>query len=211
MSRRSDEIEMHIETSEYQPYLASDTEKIVPDCTTNSKRHLHLVFLSIGLLCFLQASLNISLRLGWKESRDPTSSPNLTKRECYTSWQMFSASCYYISMLRGNWQTGHQDCLERRAHLVIVNNRQELDFVMRLAREPTAAWIGMNDFKREGFWRWLDGTPVTRDSSYWAPGQPDDAGGEDCGEIRAQDNFSGFNDYNCNTRLNWICEKTQND
>ncbi|KAJ3614546.1 hypothetical protein NHX12_018118 [Muraenolepis orangiensis] len=45
------------------------------------ERHLHLVFLSVGLLCFLQAGLNIALRLGWKESRDlpETTFQNVTR------------------------------------------------------------------------------------------------------------------------------------
>lgn len=46
--------------------------------------------------------------------------------QCYTSWQTFGAACYYISSRRGSWDTAHQDCLERGAHLTIVDNRQEL-------------------------------------------------------------------------------------
>lgn len=139
----SEEIEMHIETSEYQSYPGNDIEKIVPDLTVNPSRYpmsaclflcqsvclsvvvsffvyslytvfvfvdswkiffiailflcylsnlacvclnaerpMRLVFLTVGLLCFLQALLNITLRLGWKEARDPTETtcPNLTRK-----------------------------------------------------------------------------------------------------------------------------------
>lgn len=42
----------------------------------------------------------------------------------------------------------------------------------------------------------------------WALGQPDRAfGGEDCGDLRTMSKFIGLNDYNCNTRQQWICEK----
>ncbi|KAG7276731.1 hypothetical protein CRUP_002748 [Coryphaenoides rupestris] len=122
----SEEIEMHIETSEYQSYPGNDTEKIVPDLTVNPKRPMRLVFLTVSLLCFLQALLNITLRIGWRETGDPTETtcPNLTRK------------------------------------------------------------------------------------SFWALGQPDNDGGEDCGEIRTAPNFSGFNDVDCRTKRTWICEKT---
>lgn len=43
----------------------------------------------------------------------------------------------------------------------------------------------------------------------WAPGQPDNAfGGEDCGDLRAMNNFTGLNDLKCANMLQWICEKT---
>lgn len=46
--------------------------------------------------------------------------------QCYTSWQSFDGACYYISNRRDSWDIAHQDCLERGAHLTIVNNREEL-------------------------------------------------------------------------------------
>ncbi|XP_056442111.1 CD209 antigen-like protein E [Gadus chalcogrammus] len=221
MSQRSGDIEMHVETSAYQSYSGNQTQVFGPDYTANSKRHLHLAFLNLGLLCILQALLNITLRVHLNGPRDSpeTAFPNLTCESggwgfnkdrptwCHTSWQMFSSGSYYVSRVRGSWNTGRTDCLERGAQLVIVNDKEELAIVTRLARDPTAAWIGMTDLRKEGSWRWLDGTLVTLDRPYWAPGQPDNAGGEDCGEIHTLANFSGFNDYDCSIRLRWICEK----
>ena len=45
---------------------------------------------------------------------------------CPTSWQMFSSGSYYVSRVRGSWNTGRRDCLERGAQLVIVNDKEEL-------------------------------------------------------------------------------------
>ena len=51
----------------------------------------------------------------------------------------------------------------------------------------------------------LSSCPRTR--AYWAPWQPDDSDGEDCGNIHTLANFSGFNDYDCSNQLRWICEE----
>ena len=45
---------------------------------------------------------------------------------CHTTWQMLGNGSYYVSRARGSWNTGRTDCLQRGAHLVIVNDRQEL-------------------------------------------------------------------------------------
>ncbi|XP_029366771.1 CD209 antigen-like protein E [Echeneis naucrates] len=119
---------------------------------------------------------------------------------------MFSSSCYYISSQRRSWHDSRQDCLQRGADLVIINNRQEQNFLIGFSM---VAWIGMTDREMEGTWIWVDGTPVNRDGSLlWAPGQPDGAfGGEDCGDLRSMIEFIGLNDFNCSARNQWICER----
>ncbi|KAG8014970.1 Collectin-12 [Nibea albiflora] len=86
-----------------------------------------------------------------------------------------------------------------------------LNISLRLARTvPTdKAWVGMTDREREGDWVWVDGTPLDEDMLEWATGQPDGAyGGEDCADLRTMKNFIGLNDFNCSSRMQWICEKT---
>uniref|UniRef100_A0A665TEY4 C-type lectin domain-containing protein n=1 Tax=Echeneis naucrates TaxID=173247 RepID=A0A665TEY4_ECHNA len=87
---------------------------------------------------------------------------------CPESWLMFSSSCYYISSQRRSWHDSRQDCLQRGADLVIINNRQEQNFLIGFSM---VAWIGMTDREMEGTWIWVDGTPVNRDGILWARGQ----------------------------------------
>ena len=42
-----------------------------------------------------------------------------------------------------------------------------------------AMWIGFNDINTEGTWEWKDGTQSIS-YTYWKPGQPNNAGGQDC-------------------------------
>uniref|UniRef100_A0A665T725 C-type lectin domain-containing protein n=1 Tax=Echeneis naucrates TaxID=173247 RepID=A0A665T725_ECHNA len=84
------------------------------------------------------------------------------KPGCPESWLMFSSSCYYISSQRRSWHDSRQDCLQRGADLVIINNRQEQNFLIGFSM---VAWIGMTDREMEGTWIWVDGTPCTKNCS----------------------------------------------
>uniref|UniRef100_UPI003AAF7558 CD209 antigen-like protein C isoform X3 n=1 Tax=Centroberyx gerrardi TaxID=166262 RepID=UPI003AAF7558 len=143
-----------------------------------------------------------------KERNDSQKKPceETEEERCPHSWLTFGSSCYYISSKRRSWDQSRQACLQREADLVIINSREEQDFLSQFA---VAAWVGMTDRDEEGIWTWVDGTPVISDRLQWAPGQPDDTfGGEDCGDIRVMPNFIGLNDYNCSAITSWICEKT---
>ncbi|XP_061888602.1 CD209 antigen-like protein E [Entelurus aequoreus] len=182
-------------------------------------KHVHVVLLAFGILCVLQAVLNITLRLAHSEAVEKGETGDIGVGEtgdigvgetgdfsiCPQGWLLFGSSCYYVSSQRKSWDSSRRDCLQRHADLVIINSRQEQAFLTGFTK---AAWIGMSDRVQEGNWIWVDGTPVNKDKLEWSPGQPDGAfGGEDCGDLRTMINFLGLNDFNCSARSQWICEK----
>ncbi|XP_008284332.1 CD209 antigen-like protein C isoform X2 [Stegastes partitus] len=199
------------EVGEYQQFPRPEPEPVAAAAAAaapkrpprSNSRHLLAVLLSFGILCVLQAVLNILLRVGLSGSTEKGVSTE--EEACPQGWRQLGSSCYYVSSQRRNWDGSRQDCLRRDADLVVINSRQEQDF---LAGFAMAAWVGMTDRQEEGSWIWVDGTPVDKDGLLWAPGQPDDAyGGEDCGDLRAMEMFVGLNDFNCSARVRWICEK----
>ncbi|XP_034147138.1 hepatic lectin-like isoform X2 [Esox lucius] len=122
---------------------------------------------------------------------------------------VFGKSNYYVSMERNNWEYANQDCLKRGAKLVIINNQKEQKFLISL---NIHTWIGLTDSEAEGTWRWVDGTPLT--TAYWGEKEPNSGGDknkdEDCAGINNfwySDPVKKWNDFTCNTQLNWICEK----
>ncbi|XP_061844364.1 CD209 antigen-like protein C isoform X2 [Nerophis lumbriciformis] len=197
--------QVSIEIDEYEQFPTKEHK------TPPRFKRVHVVLLAFGILCVLQAVLNITLRLAHGKAVEKGDTGDICGGEtgdisiCPQGWLLFGSSCYFVSSQRRSWDSSRQDCLQRNADLVIINSRQEQAFLTGFTK---AAWIGMSDRFQEGNWIWVDGTPVNKNKLEWSPGQPDEAfGGEDCGDLRTMIDFIGLNDFNCNARSQWICEK----
>ncbi|XP_034543148.1 C-type lectin domain family 4 member F-like [Notolabrus celidotus] len=120
-------------------------------------------------------------------------------------WVHYSGSFYYISSLEKTWQESRADCQSRGADLMIINSREEQNFVNGFKK---TLWIGLSDTQTEGEWKWVDGTPLTK--SFWNPGEPNShqASEEDCVETQQYQRENSWNDAPCQIKKPWICEKT---
>lgn len=133
------------------------------------------------------------------ELRGALDCPRVT---CPPGWVPFNGTCYYFSPTSNTWDEARKFCQENYSHLVIINSVAEHNFVAQAHGSPRVYWLGLSDRKREGDWRWLDGSPVTL--SYWEPREPNNVGDEDCGSM----NRGGtWNDLSCTTTMYWICER----
>ncbi|GAA6088911.1 CD209 antigen-like protein C [Tachysurus ichikawai] len=123
-------------------------------------------------------------------------------------WKYFSSSIYFISTEKKNWIESKHDCMGRGADLVIINSREEQDFV-EVWRKGEGAWIGANDRNIEGVWKWVDGTTVS--NGFWSNGEPNNKGDEDCAVsgYRAEP-VPNWVDVYCSNDYIWICEKRVN-
>ncbi|XP_076874400.1 uncharacterized protein LOC143524712 isoform X2 [Brachyhypopomus gauderio] len=127
------------------------------------------------------------------------------EKQCWK--HVFSSSMYFISTEKKTWSESRQDCRARGADLVIINSREEQEFI-RQTLGSIYSWIGLTDVEREGTWKWVDGTALT--NGYWDTKEPNSfAGDEDC-VITGQPGLNPvFNwaDYQCSVTFIWICEK----
>ncbi|KAM4730696.1 CD209 antigen-like protein A [Anableps anableps] len=64
-------------------------------------------------------------------------------------WTLFRVSCYLLSTKSGSWDEGRG----------IAKDRGADKFLSTLTKKE--AWIGLNDKETEGFWKWVDGSPLT--------------------------------------------------
>uniref|UniRef100_A0A667ZSC8 C-type lectin domain-containing protein n=1 Tax=Myripristis murdjan TaxID=586833 RepID=A0A667ZSC8_9TELE len=124
----------------------------------------------------------------------------LTSQICPDGWITFSRSCYFISSESKSWDESRQDCLRRGADLVIIKSKEKEAFLKNFHRK---VWIGLSDWETEGVWKWVDGSSLSY--TFWASGEPNDRGGEDCAEL--SQGRDGFNDESCSNKLPWICQK----
>ncbi|XP_029529328.2 C-type lectin domain family 4 member E-like isoform X1 [Oncorhynchus nerka] len=191
-----------------------------PSAPDGSGRRLYgMVAVSFGMLCVLQVTLNISLRLVsdcLTEERDQQQREKDDFMEKFSNpgWNKFESCWYFVSSERKTWSESRQDCVEKGADLVIVNSREKQRFLFSL---NTKFWIGLTDRETERSWKWVDGTPLI--TSYWIINQPNNGRSlsslpeEDCVELQNGEDQpeKTWNDLNCAQKRNWICELCNNN
>uniref|UniRef100_A0A671P0J8 C-type lectin domain-containing protein n=1 Tax=Sinocyclocheilus anshuiensis TaxID=1608454 RepID=A0A671P0J8_9TELE len=115
-------------------------------------------------------------------------------------WLYYTFSLYFISYERKSWTESRKFCTEKGADLIIINSREEQDFVRKIFGQEKV-WICLTDSNVEGIWKWVDGSRLT--SEFWASGEPNGHRKENCVMSYA----SGWADVLCNYEFRWICEK----
>ncbi|XP_068958062.1 C-type lectin domain family 4 member G-like [Petaurus breviceps papuanus] len=112
---------------------------------------------------------------------------------CPSPWRDFQGSCYFFSENKLPWSQARDDCVQKQAHLVIINNRDEQNFLT--PTEILGYWIGLRKVK-EGVHKWIDGTKLGYTQ-----------GKENCVMML---HHGKWNDFTCDLSSdNWICEKRQ--
>ncbi|XP_051540619.1 C-type lectin domain family 10 member A-like [Myxocyprinus asiaticus] len=76
-------------------------------------------------------------------------------------------SFYYLSSELKSWSESRRYCTERGADLIIINNREEHEFVRKVCVQNWV-WIGLTDSDEEGTWKWVNGSTLL--SGFWSAG-----------------------------------------
>ncbi|KAF5892650.1 antigen like protein, partial [Clarias magur] len=75
-------------------------------------------------------------------------------------WTYSNSSVYIIINEQKSWTESRQNCIEREADLVIINSKEEQEFVTKLRGSGKRAWIGLRGRDRENKWKWVDDTTL---------------------------------------------------
>ncbi|XP_058240737.1 CD209 antigen-like protein E isoform X2 [Hemibagrus wyckioides] len=153
----------------------------------------------------LQARYNTVTEERDQLQRDKAELQRFSKLGLDPGWISFSSSIYYISNEVKTWHESRQDCEKREGDLVIINNKEEQEFITKHLGNKRA-WIGLSDKDTEGEWKWVDGKPLT--TAYWYETEPNNQGDEDCAEISDNPGMKNWNDFLCFNERIWICEKS---
>ncbi|RXN05163.1 CD209 antigen-like protein [Labeo rohita] len=75
-------------------------------------------------------------------------------------WICYQSSLYFMSSEMRNWTESRRYCTEKGADLIIINNKEEQEFVVNIS-VGNAVWTGLTDIDVEGSWKWVDGSTLT--------------------------------------------------
>lgn len=175
-----------------------------------SRRSLIVVSLFLALLCLLLLVGIIAIGLYFSSLRQDDMR-HVEKQEnflfelshfCKAACRSFNHSLYYISSEKKSWEDSRQDCIDRHADLIIINSREEQEFVNGL---KGTYWIGLSDREEEGVWKWVNGSVLKR-PEFWAEGKPSPGyNADDC--VKTYYWSKTWEDISCDTTHYWICEK----
>lgn len=92
--------------------------------------------------------------------------------------------------------------------LLVHNPTSDEELILFLAGgfSPGIFWLGGTDVQIEGEWVWTGNVQAMGSYKNWAPGEPNNANGnEHCLEMDMGGQYQ-WNDNNCENRFNFICE-----
>ncbi|MBD2269110.1 hypothetical protein H6F62_10130 [Anabaena sp. FACHB-1391] len=107
---------------------------------------------------------------------------------------------FYLLSNAGTWTQAQAQAVTLGGNLVTVNDAAENQFLVNTFGGTEGLWIGLTDEVTEGTFKWANGEAVTYTN--WAPGEPNDDGGQDYAWINFQnpgewddagDTFNNFN------------------
>ncbi|XP_044192674.1 natural killer cells antigen CD94-like isoform X3 [Thunnus albacares] len=89
---------------------------------------------------------------------------NISESLCPEGWKRSRCSCYYKSTEMKSWDDSRADCKNRTADLVVVNNKEEQEFLSEL-NEGGTSWIGLqyvktSEWQERWEWKWVDGSTL---------------------------------------------------
>lgn len=153
-----------------------------------NQKYLFVGFFLIGVCASLRAGKAVSLK------------------------ENFEGHGYEIIPTPVTWHTAKKHAEKKDGYLVAITSPKENEFVITLIKKATSGegvevWIGLNDEKHEGDWRWVSGEKTTFQN--WASGEPNNCAyaalgsSENCVHTWKD---GKWNDYAGDARIPYIIE-----
>lgn len=90
--------------------------------------------------------------------------------------QTFEGRTYLLTSEQTDWNSAQAEAESLGGNLVSINSQAEQDWLTNTFGTQRM-WIGFTDRDNEGSYEWISGDPVSYTN--WAPGEPNNAGGQD--------------------------------
>uniref|UniRef100_A0A7N9D5N9 Killer cell lectin like receptor F2 n=1 Tax=Macaca fascicularis TaxID=9541 RepID=A0A7N9D5N9_MACFA len=103
---------------------------------------LLLIFGCIGILIFIMTVIGLKF---WRHNY-----------LCPNDWLLNQGKCYWFSTSFKTWKESQCDCTELQAHLLVIQNVDELEFIQNSLKPGHFGWIGLYVTFRGNLWMWID-------------------------------------------------------
>ncbi|XP_009673677.1 C-type lectin domain family 5 member A-like isoform X2 [Struthio camelus] len=112
---------------------------------------LFLLVLGLGLILMFLRSQKPS------EEQESPKATMLEERGCPSGWIRNRKKCYFFSQSRDikDWNTYRQECKEMDSDLVIINNKEELEYLFSQSKGHYYL-LSLKYSNREKKWRWIN-------------------------------------------------------
>ncbi|XP_071407752.1 C-type lectin domain family 2 member L-like [Pithys albifrons albifrons] len=109
---------------------------------------------------------------------------------CPSGWLYFQRKCYYLSENEANWNSSQSHCSLHNASLLVLENQQELSFMMKITKQDP--WIGL--YKRNEKFFWVNGKALDKELV-------EIKGSGDCAYLESK----GVSASGCCLTRKWVC------
>ena len=123
--------------------------------------------------------------------------------QCWTH----ESRTYGLTSNTGTWETQQQTAQRYGANITTISSTALNTFFQKGLAATEDVWIGMNDRQLQGAWIWVNGS--TSSYTNWAPGEPNNLGGEHCAAMYKGNRPTSpalWNDLTCDGGLKAIFE-----
>uniref|UniRef100_K7F388 C-type lectin domain-containing protein n=1 Tax=Pelodiscus sinensis TaxID=13735 RepID=K7F388_PELSI len=79
---------------------------------------------------------------------------------CPMDWLLHREKCYWVSKEIKCWKKSFEDCTEKKSHMLVIHNQEEMDFIQTITKGTNHVWIGLNVTSPVRTWIWVDGSPL---------------------------------------------------
>ncbi|XP_037702374.1 C-type lectin domain family 4 member A isoform X3 [Choloepus didactylus] len=126
---------------------------------------------------------------------------------CPKNWSSHNSNCYFISTTSATWDKSEKICSEEGAHLLVINTKEEQDFIIQKLNKNSAYYVGLSHPEGKDQWQWVDQTPYNESVVFWHQGEPSNLA-ERCVLLlfRFTSRKWGWNDVFCNDPQHLICK-----
>ncbi|KAM6216264.1 killer cell lectin-like receptor subfamily F member 2 [Rhynchocyon petersi] len=169
------------------PYLCQHrwTCKDYPECPKWHQTALKVASAAVVLLVATMIGLTVWIK------------PKL--KVCPNDWLQNKGKCYKFFRNFESWINSQKLCSVKKSHLLIIQDKSELDFIQNNIQDGIYFWIGLNIIYPPKAWTWLDGNPLNP-QLFQVTGQAEENA---CAVITRKGVFS----EKCSNPSYWICQE----